>query len=361
MSLRLQLSAALLAVIYSAASHAAPLYQVTRLSEAATSASVTDLNNAGQAIGMAGTKRYLWGAAGATRLNDNFQASSINAHGVVVGTLFDIPNRTTEAMKYQNGIYTGLGTLVPELPSASGATAINNRGDIIGGSSNGDTFSWRTVRFGANGPESLRLPLQGDSPRDMNESGAIVGNFHHEDPFAGIFVTRTFVYDNGNLTKLPLMGSDSVVGSDINNANTVAGVIYRSSGGSVPFLYANGVVTELSVPGGTYSEAKGINNAGQVVGGFGNTWEMGHAFLYDGGTSYDIDTLLAPGSGLTIRSATAINDRGQIGAQGCDASGNCFAVLLSPVPEPQTWGMWLAGAGLIGWVARRRNRAGLAA
>lgn len=358
MSLRVRLPALLLAIISSAAAHAAPLYKVTRLSEAASSAYVTDLNNAGQVIGAAGAGRYLWTAAGATRLDDNFSASAINRHGVVAGTLSDPSGWNYEAATYRNGVYTRLGTLTQE-PPQSVATAINDNGVVVGWSRYEDMFSGQTVRFGANGPVSLHLPLDADSPTGINASGTIVGKYNYEDPFEAIFVQRTYLYQNGKLTSLPLLGNDDVIGSAINDANTVVGAITYYAGGWAPFLYANGVVTPLATPGGAYGWADDINNAGQVVGRFGDTSNLGHAFLFDGGASYDIDTLLAPGSGLTIKSASAINDLGQIGGEGCDTAGNCYAVLLSPVPEPTTWGMWLAGVGVIGCLARRRHAAAL--
>ena len=32
------------------------------------------------------------------------------------------------------------------------------------------------------------------------------------------------------------------------------------------------------------------------------------------------------------------------------------AIMLAPVPEPETYGMMLAGLGLVGWMARRRKK-----
>jgi len=32
------------------------------------------------------------------------------------------------------------------------------------------------------------------------------------------------------------------------------------------------------------------------------------------------------------------------------------AIMLAPVPEPQTWGMLLGGLGVVGWLARRRQK-----
>ncbi|NML60924.1 PEP-CTERM sorting domain-containing protein [Massilia sp. RP-1-19] len=45
------------------------------------------------------------------------------------------------------------------------------------------------------------------------------------------------------------------------------------------------------------------------------------------------------------------------GAMVSDTSGSFGgAVMLVPVPEPETYGMMLAGLGLVGWMARRRQK-----
>ncbi|MNY56017.1 PEP-CTERM motif protein [compost metagenome] len=55
-----------------------------------------------------------------------------------------------------------------------------------------------------------------------------------------------------------------------------------------------------------------------------------------------------------VRRATDINDNGEITAWVCDgANAQCFGALLSPVPEPATYGMLLAGLGLAVFRPRR--------
>jgi len=76
--------------------------------------------------------------------------------------------------------------------------------------------------------------------------------------------------------------------------------------------------------------------------------------LYENGAMVDLDGLVDPASGWTIESAFAINDLQQIAAYGCNR-GLCQALLLdpvSPVPEPRTDAMMLAGLALLGWCLR---------
>ena len=56
-------------------------------------------------------------------------------------------------------------------------------------------------------------------------------------------------------------------------------------------------------------------------------------------------------NGTFLAGATGINDRGQIITNASDG----HSYLLTPVPEPETYAMFLAGLGLMGFIARRRN------
>jgi probable HAF family extracellular repeat protein len=97
-----------------------------------------------------------------------------------------------------------------------------------------------------------------------------------------------------------------------------------------------------------YCYALGINNNGQVVGFSG-----GSAFLYSGGAMIDLNTLIPTNSGWTLEEATGINDSGQICGYGRNPSGQDDAFLLTPVPEPATWGLFVLGS--IVFVLHRRR------
>ncbi|MGD0138766.1 MAG: hypothetical protein ABSD28_07820 [Tepidisphaeraceae bacterium] len=87
-------------------------------------------------------------------------------------------------------------------------------------------------------------------------------------------------------------------------------------------------MTILPTLGGTLGGyAFGVNDAGQVIGDAyvpGNTTQ--HAFLYSGGTTTDLTSLLST-STLTLSDVRGINDSGQIAGTATTASGYQHAVV----------------------------------
>jgi probable HAF family extracellular repeat protein len=118
---------------------------------------------------------------------------------------------------------------------------------------------------------------------------------------------------------------------------------------------------DLGTLGGEYSVAEGINNAGQVVGmSFSATGDE-RAFLFNGNTMIDLNTLIdPPSSGYTLEEARAINDNGQIVGYGYNYSTHQEdAYLLTPVPEPLTVVALAIGIACLGGYIRLRFRTAL--
>ena len=133
------------------------------------------------------------------------------------------------------------------------------------------------------------------------------------------------------------------------------GVLSVGRSGNTGVLFTAFGTIDLGTFGGYHSQANGINNLSQIVGWATNAGDQRRAFVYSSGSMTNLNSLIDPLSGWQIEDARDINDAGQIAAFGCNVS-NCHALLLTPVPEPQTWAMLVAGLGFVG--LRRGARSG---
>ena len=142
-------------------------------------------------------------------------------------------------------------------------------------------------------------------------------------------ILHAFLYSNGNLNDIGVLpGGNASAANAINCKGQVVGISIDSAAGGLgtAFTYSNGVVASLgTLPGAQASAALAINCAGQIVGSSGDTTgSQNHAFLYENGTMYDLNSLVSLGTVLTT--APGINDHGQIIATG--ANGHSY--LLTP-------------------------------
>jgi probable HAF family extracellular repeat protein len=78
--------------------------------------------------------------------------------------------------------------------------------------------------------------------------------------------------------------------------------------------------------------ATAINDKGAVVGAATTTTGAVHGFIDQHGRMVDLNSLIPANSGFVITVAAGINDRGQIVAQGYEASAPIthLALLLNP-------------------------------
>jgi probable HAF family extracellular repeat protein len=265
------------------------------------------------------------------------------AKGEVVG-YYSVPINGNPNDFINHAFLFSRGKIQELISTFSFANDISNRGDITGGflirrQSPQDVFHAFLYTRG-----QLRdlgtLGGEYSAGWGINDRGQVVG----ESSLAGNSAEHAFLYSGGQMQDLGTLGGNSSVALRINEHGQIVGysfvhVVLPPPLGSIyasrAFLYSGGRMIDLgALPGSIQSTANDINNKAEVVGlsyGMYPDAPLNRGFLYSGGTMLDINSLLVPGSGWIVLNAWAINDAGQIAAQGT-RNGIGHGLLLNPVP-----------------------------
>jgi probable HAF family extracellular repeat protein len=283
-------------------------------------------------------------------------ANAVNSGGQVVGwaenTIPD-PNSLsgpgffptqTRAFLWEGGVMQDLGTL----GSGTDAVAqfINERGQVVG-------YSYASSAPNTSCPSFLPLATGSfiwDKKNGMTDLGTLGGTctiaegLNNNGTVVGAYVNDNqiehgFLWENGSIHDLGgTLGGNDTGAEGINDHGVIAGFAYLA--GNTTFHAALwrqvGKITDLGVlRGDQCSFASSINAKTQIVGASitdectfdDNT----RAFLWEGGSIFDLNTLIPAGSALHLQWARGINDRGEIAGTGLDAEGNVHAFLLIPL------------------------------
>ena len=159
----------------------------------------------------------------------------------------------------------------------------------------------------------------------INERGETVGFSETAVPdpdgedFCGFgtkLTCRPFVWRDGRMSSLPMLGGNNGLASGINSRGQIAGWAQTAvtDSGCPPYQTTLGVLWEKDkaqplppVGGDPDSVAYGINNRGQVVGYSGTCTAANRAVLWQNGAPISL-----PNLGVEGAEAFFINDRGQI-------------------------------------------------
>jgi hypothetical protein len=331
-----------------------------------------------------------------------FGPASMNDRGAIAGLATDNSTFQQQLALYRGGHFALLGAL-DGLGSFSDLREVNNRGEVVG-----HVFRAEGVRpfIYSHGQLSL-LPLPEDARGqarvlDINNAGHAVGYTQEEGQ-----LQRAFFYDGHQSRYLDeLLPPGTVLGA-LNDRDEMAGG--RSD--NHPLLLRHGVVTTLpALPvempiGDEFGlQAFTLNNAGQLFVGYSinrdkdanDEWgayvyDSGRYNLVSGGNYFGVDmnekgravgdffdesgdpmiygaNLYANGQFATLDSLKrpsdvpwqllqtyAIDNRGRILGLGSIADNVYRFFLATPVPEPGTLSLMLAGAMLLAAASHRRR------
>lgn len=287
----------------------------------------------------------------------------INDSGRVVSAI-PMPIGGTHAfITGPNGVgMTDLGTLPGG--NSSDALGINNSGQVVGTSNRLNPYGDFILHAFITGPNGVGMTDLGtlggmeSHALGINDSGQVVG---YSEKIPGSYISHAFITGpNGvGMTDLGTLGGKDSFAYSINKSGQVVG---GSSTASSYIHHAfitgpDGIgMTDLGTLGGAMSEAYSINDSGQAVGISQVSAYVTHAFLYSDGVMLDLSALpVVVAAGWSDLTPRDINNHGQIVGYG-NHFGHTEAFLLSsPVPEPQTFAMLLAGLSVLGFMTRRKK------
>ncbi len=272
-----------------------------------------------------------------------------------------LTNLICRGFVWQNGVMRELPTLGGHHGFAAG---VNNYGKVVGwaetpvhdptcSTASAQVLQFRAViwdpKSGSNGKIKARAlsPFPGDSTSAataINDRGQVVGISGDCDQAVGRYSARHAVLwdNNGKATEIPNLGGTSWhTPMDINVHGDVAGFSNPDEPGdevgdfiSRAFLWINGADTAQdlkTLPGDLFSQAFALNSQGQVVGvSFGGP-SGARAFLWQDGALTNLNDLVSIAPNVLL-SAQDINDAGQITGRVRDVStGEIRTFVATPI------------------------------
>jgi probable HAF family extracellular repeat protein len=264
-------------------------------------------------------------------------ARDVNVHNIVVGEASNAAGITRAfQMVTSTGVMEDLGSLSGT--GSSAATAINGSEFIVGVTqTTSSANSMRAFLYRGGVMSLLGESLGGTRSRanDINGNADVVGLAYT----TGDTAYHGFLFRGGVTTDLGTLGGNSEA-TAISDSGYIAGRSFLADGTTQhAFLYSlrgDRQMHDLGTLGGANSQAFDVSFSGIVVGQSqraGNSaWR---AVMWRNGVITDLNTLLPPGSGWVLQSATHVNSAGQIVGNGT-LNGAQRGFLLTPPFDIQT-------------------------
>jgi len=333
------------------------------------------INNAGQITG--GNSRgtptrddgeilTIWDGATVTTSDLDSRGWSINSSGAITGGYADRAFWFFASAWSAAGVRTDFEDLAGRKDEFwSVGQGINDLGQVVGAAVAPDKIAYKPLLWNNSTTPTVLDTLGGQTGEALgiNNAEFAVGNSFTTGDTASH--ATLWNVNSGSVTDLGTLGGIDSNALAINAAGQIAGWSYLASDFAQHATFWDGAaLTDLDTLGGTNSQALALNNSGQIVGWSELADGSQHATLWNGTSLIDLNSLLDPAlvsAGWVLIEAAGINDYGAIVGRASNSNlgiewGHAF--LLSPVPEPETYAMLLAGLGLMGAMARRRKVTG---
>jgi len=304
-----------------------------------------------------------------TRVDPNGSSSTsfsdINNVGQIVGTSRAQGQTDYKAFVLQGSQYSYLSGPAGALGSFGGG--ISDSGVVVGSYYTSTTIDASgSVQFGPSrgfvysGGQYSSLDIAGGSNTSLNgispDGRYVSGSYDALDANGNFLNSQAFIFDRQTNTNT-LVGQADPYGytvlHGINSRGLVAAWEMRvdDNTGSVinsAFSYDihSSTRTEQTFAGLTRVRLDDINDAG-IFAGYSWTSGVRKAFV---GTAHSFQQLLIEGA--YVSGSLGINNANDVVGFYTDALGIDHGFIATTVPEPQTWALFLAGAGLL--MLRRR-------
>ena len=275
-------------------------------------------------------------------------AESINASGIVTG--YYSSNTITNpdynhGFVYNNGVTTVLSIQNSVTPTNSTIpSSINTSGKVAGFFS--DSIPSLSTTFGVmrgfiydsttnqytlldaiplSNISNVTSPYNGTSLYYINDNDQVLGSSWSSTSNAN------FIYSAGSFTFINIPNSTGFsFPRGINNKGEAVGVYTDINNVGHGFLYSGGTVTAIDIPGGTISDIGGINNNSQIAGYYSDAKGAFHGFVLVGTTVTTVDV-----SGATATIPTGINNNGEVAGYYLDAAGYPHGFVTSAISATQ--------------------------
>jgi len=271
----------------------------------------------------------------------NTQPWAVNDFGQIVG------GSSLGGFVYSAGTFTFLPSIDGVLPAAFG---ISNAGLVVG-SYNAAVGSavWRGFLYDGSTYSTFDVPgFASTQLRGISLDGRYLTGFDNGTSNRGFVYARVTM----SLTIISSTSTGIALIQGANSAGLVTGSFSGPSGGGVVYNLASGTTTVYDTAGAVTSPRfRGINDAGLISGwGTAGGLTVGLVGSFVGGWQ----TITSP-NGIDRTIVQGLNNLGVVvGSYSDDTGANFGGFVATPVPEPQTYAMLLAGIGALLVAVRRR-------